>query len=238
MLDHEGTVDVSESGGIVYTFAALRRTAGDDGAFVDAPAWERPPTLAPLTGNNDGANLGIAALNGFNLLASWWVIEHHLTLSNIAAIFTTPRPPGVDPTFPTEGLPLALGVVPLVFSVVLFALPILRALYRSRTARKVAEERARLGVLREVVTKSTAKEPVDDAVLKRIVQHETGREPTSADITRRVVALGGDVDTGPNGEVRYRFAELEADAEALEEERAEAPEDEARLGKVVFTSEA
>ena len=78
----------------------------------------------------------------------------------------------------------------------------------------------------------------DDEALKQIVRVATGHEPTSKDITRRVVELGGDVDVGPAGEVRYRFAELEAEAEALEDERAEAPEEEARLGKVVFTSES
>jgi hypothetical protein len=37
--------------------------------------------------------------------------------------------------------------------------------------------------------------------------------------------------------VRYRFADFEAEAEALEEEREAATEQEARLGKIVFTSE-
>ncbi len=238
MLDHDGAVEVSENGGIVYTFAELRRTAGETGPEeIPTPAWDRPPTLQPLTGNKDGANLGIAALNGFNLLASLWAIDHHLTIANIATLLTTPHPRYEPIAFPTEGLPVALGVVPLLFSVVIFALPAMRTALRSRAANKVAEERARLGVLREIVTKATQKEPVDDAALRTIVRVATGHEPSSKDITRRVVNLGGDVDVGPDGEVRYRFAELEAEAEALEEERADAPEAEARLGKVVFASD-
>lgn len=238
MLDHEGTVEVTDNGGIVYTFAGLRRTAGEDAAFTDRPAWERPPGLPPLTGNPTGSNLGIAALNLFNLLASLFAIGNHLTIANLVTLFTTPHPRGEPVVFPTEGLPIALGVVPLVMSLVIFALPILRGALRAREANAVAEERARLGVLREVVTRATSREPVDDETLKRIVRVATGHEPTSKDITRRVVELGGDVDVGPAGEVRYRFAELEAEAEALEDERAEAPEEEARLGKVVFTSES
>jgi len=46
-----------------------------------------------------------------------------------------------------------------------------------------------------------------------------------------------DVDVGPEGEVRYRFADLEAEAEALEDERAHAPAQEAKLGRVVFASD-
>jgi hypothetical protein len=37
--------------------------------------------------------------------------------------------------------------------------------------------------------------------------------------------------------VRYRFADLEAEAEALEDERAHAPASEAKLGRIVFASD-
>ena len=59
--------------------------------------------------------------------------------------------------------------------------------------------------------------------------------------------LGGDVDleaaekvrvADPSADpVRYRFAELELEAEAVDEERAFAKESERKVGKVVFTSE-
>jgi hypothetical protein len=189
--------------------------------------------VPPLTGNPSGSNLLIALLNGFNLLASGWAISNHLTLSNLALLFDRHRPP----VLPDNGLPIVLGVVPFVFSLVLFLLPVLRALFRGRQQKRVDQENARLAVLREVITRSTRKEPVSDDVLRSAVRAATGEEPTSKDITRRVVALGGDVDTGPEGEVRYRFADLEAEAEALEEERARASEQEARLGKVVFASD-
>jgi hypothetical protein len=239
MLDHDGAVGVNEGGGIFYTFEALRRTAGDEVVRPQAAAWERPPELPPLTGNPTGSNVLIALLNGFNLLASTWAIEHHLTLSNLALLFTA-RPDDARPpleVLPDTGLPLVLGVIPLAFSLVLFALPIARALYRTREQRRVDAEHARLAVLREVVTRAGRKEAVTDEALRAAVRVATGEEPSPADITRRVVALGGDVDVGPEGQVRYRFAELEAEAEAVEEERARAGEDEARLGKIVFASD-
>ncbi|MBX3264180.1 MAG: hypothetical protein KF782_31200 [Labilithrix sp.] len=236
MLDHEGTVDVSEGGGIVYTFEALRRTADGGGAAASRrprAAWERVRELPPLTGNPTGSNVMIALLNGFNLLVSVWAIRNNVTLSNLALLFDRERPPAL----PYDGLPLVLGAIPLVFSVVLFALPVLRALYRTRQQKRADEEHARLAVLREVVTRSSRREPIADEALRAAVRVATGEEPTSKDITRRVVELGGDVDVGPEGEVRYRFADLEADAEALELERERSSEREARLGKVVFASD-
>jgi hypothetical protein len=233
MLDHDGTVDVSEDGGIVYRFEALRRSASVEATAAPEAAWERLPKLAPLTGNAPDSNVGIALLNLFNLAVSAWALSNGLTLANVALLFDRERPP----MLPDDGTPLVLGVIPLVFSLLLFALPIGRALFRLREQRKIADEHARLAVLREVVTHAAKKQPVADETLRAVVRVATGEEPTSKEMTARVVALGGDVDVGPEGEVRYRFAELEADAEAVEEERRRAPDAEARLGNVVFASD-
>jgi len=233
MLDHEGTVDVAEGGGIYYTFEALRRSAREDRAPRPRPAWERLPALPPLTGNSTGSNVMIALLNGFNILASTWVITNHLTLDNIALLFERDRPP----VLPDTGVPLLLGVIPLVFSVLLFAFPLARALYRTHEQKRLAEEQARLAVLREIITRSARKEPIADETLRTAVRIATGEEPSSKDITKRVVELGGDVDVGPEGEVRYRFADLEADADAVEQERLRASDREARLGQIVFASD-
>jgi hypothetical protein len=244
MLDHEGDVDVSEGGGIVYRFEALRRTAEEDQSRQINPvgnlgvrpraAWERLPTLPPLTGNTAGSNILVALLNFFNLAASGWVLSQGLTISNLFLLFDKDRPP----VLPDAGTPIALGVIPFVFSLVLFTLPLVRSLLRLREVKKNNEEHARLAVMKEILTHSAKKEPVTDEALRTAVRVATGEEPSSKDITKRVVELGGDVDVGPEGEVRYRFADLEADTEAAEAERSEAnDEKEARLGKVVFASD-
>jgi hypothetical protein len=246
MLDHEGEVEVAEQGGIVYRFEGLRRTAEAEagGSTAWAPArtrraaWDTPAKVPPLTGNEGMSNVAIALLNGFNLLASSWVISHGLTISNIFTLLTTHAPKGAPPlVLPYDGVPIALGVVPLVFSVALFALPLLRAAAQTRKAKAVAQENARLAILREVLTRAPKKEPVPDEALRVAYRVATGSDPTSKEITASVVDLGGDVDVGPEGEVRYRFADLEAEAEALEDERAHAPAEEAKLGRVVFASD-
>lgn len=245
MLDYDGTVEVADQGGIVYRFEALRRTARATGAGraeEDAAsqervraAWESPPEVAPLTGNEPTTNVGIALLNGFNVMAGAWALQHGLTLENVASLFDRHRPPGMP--LPDTGVPIVLGVVPLAFSLALFAMPLGRALVQSRTQARVAKERARLAILREVLARAPNKEPVSDEVLRTAYRVATGTEASSKEITAHVVALGGDVDVGPEGEVRYRFVDLEAEAEALEDERARAPEAEERLGNVVFASD-
>jgi hypothetical protein len=233
MLDHEGNVEVSDAGGIYYTFSAMRKTAGEGPDRPQPPAWDAPRSLPPITGNGAGTNVGIALLNAFNLVGSLVVLGNGLTLSNLALLFSK-KPP---PVLPYDGTPIVLGVVPLVFSVMVFLLPVLRAATRPLRERAAKKENARLQIMKEVLTRAPKREEVSDETLRAAVRVATGREPTSKEITREVVALGGDVSPGPEGEIRYRFADLEAEAEALEEERERASPEEARVGRVVFASD-
>jgi hypothetical protein len=237
MLDYEGTVEVSNDGGIYYVFEALRKTAQDVEGPAPRPAWERPKKLAPLTGNSFAANAGIALLNGFNLLASLWAIGNHFTIGNVYTILTAP-PHVVIP--PLTGLPIALGVVPLVMSLLMFVLPIGRAIFRRRQATAVARENGRLALLREILTRTSSKQPVTDRSLTKAWRVATGEDASSKTITKEVVALGGDVDleaSEKEGGVRYRFVDLETEAAALEEERAHASDEEKKVGKIVFASD-
>jgi hypothetical protein len=238
MLDYDGEVEVSDEGGIYYRFEAMRKSAQDEPqsrgeALPQKQPSAAPSKLAPLTGNGAGANVLIAALNGFNALMALYAIDANLTLAKLAHLG------GRIPLsrLPYDGVPIVLGVIPLVFSLALFALPLARAALRPAKAKKVARENARLSVLREVLSRVKSKKPITDAALSGAWAKAAGKPPESKELTREVVALGGDVDIGEQGEVRYRFADLETEATALEAEREAEPDEEARVGKVVFASD-
>jgi hypothetical protein len=234
MLDYDGDVHVSEDGGITYTFAAIRKTAIDGVVSAPPPAWDRKKELPRLTGNDTSSNLLVAALNAFNGLMAYWAIGAGLTLSKLPFIF------GKIPIamLPWTGTPIVLGVIPLFMSAALFLLPIGRALLQPAKARKIERENARLAVLRTILSRVKAKEPVTDRALVEAWKQATGHEPASKELTREVVALGGDVDLEKSGEdVRYRFVDLETEALALDEERADASDDEKKVGKVEFASD-
>ena len=237
MLDYEGDVEVSEAGGIIYKFEALRKTALDAGDPRPPPAWSKPKTVPPLTGNRFGTNVLVAALNAFNLVMGLFVIANNLT---IARIFDLLRPlrPGVEYIpLPYDGVPIALGLVPLVFSIALFLLPLGRALLQPVRNRAIHRENGRLSLLREILTRVEARAPLTEPNLRAAWKSGAGTEPESKELTRAVVDLGGDVDIEPTGDVRYRFVDLETEAAALEEERAAAEDAEARVGKVIFGSD-
>jgi hypothetical protein len=232
MLDYEGDVGVSAEGGIYYSFPAVRKTASESPASErePPPAWSKPKALAPLTGNSLGTNLVVAGLNAFNLFMGLWGIANDMTIDRAMHLFDR-FPHVVHDT----GTPIVLGVVPFVFSTLLFALPIARTALRPFRVKAAAEERGRLAVLREVLERLRKKEPVTDKAVTQAWRVAAGHEPDPKKLNADLVALGGDVplDEGPG---RWRFAELETEAAAVQAEREQAAEDEARLGKVVFES--
>lgn len=235
MLDYEGDVDVSEDGGIFYRFEKIRRTAADDPtASVREPpgAWTRAQPVAPLTGNTTGTNLAIGALNAFNLLMGAWSIEHGMTVERVTHLFD--RVPYV---LTDTGTPIVLGLVPLVFSALLFLLPLGRALVRPARVRAAVAEKGRLAVLREITDRVRAKKPVTDAALGQAWKTATGEEPPRLRIDREAVALGGDVAIDESGKTRWRFVDLETEAAAVEAEREAASDAEAQLGEVVFATD-
>jgi hypothetical protein len=239
MLDYDGDVAVSEEGGIFYRFTELRKTALEapsPSAPTEAPppaAWDTAPKpLPPLTGNSAGANVAILALNAFNLMMGFWAIGNGLTLDRVAHLFDRVPPPTFD-----SGLPIALGIVPIAFSALLFLVPIGRVMVRPWKERRVVAERGRLAVLRSVLERVRAKQPVTDRVVGDAWRAATGRPADAKPLDRDLVALGGDVDIGSNGETRWRFPDLETEAAAVAAEREAAAEDEARLGKVVFATD-
>ncbi len=235
MLDHDGTVEVGENGGIFYRFASLRRTAGDTSARERRPAaaWDRVDPPTPLTGNTAGENLAIGALNGFNLLASLWAFSVDLTLENLTRMLDKHHV--YVPVH--DGAPIVLGWIPLVFSIALFVIPAVRAVLHTRERSRHAAEAARLGVLREVVTHASKSEGVPEASLRTAVRIATGSEPTERDLARRVAEFGGEPVVTDEGAIRYRFPELESDAEAASEDRAKAPASEAALGAIAYDTD-
>jgi hypothetical protein len=233
MLDYEGDVGVSQDGGIFYTFAALRKTAdGREGTVAEPPpAWTRAKPVPPLTGNDPGTNLAIAAFNAFNLFMGLWAIDNQMTVERVMHLFD--RVPYV---IRDTGTAVALGFVPFVFSALLFVVPVVRAALRPLRTRAASEERGRLAVLREVLERVRKKEPVTDGAVAQAWRVATGAAPDPKRLDRELVALGGDVSLSGDDPGRWRFADLETEAAAVEAERAAASEEEVRLGKVVFES--
>lgn len=235
MLDYEGNVDVTEEGAIVYSFPNLRKTAkeGHDPQRDHASrAPLQPKQLPPLTGNGAGTNLAIIGLNGFNLVMSIYALANGLTVSVLQQMLA--KVPSHKIVY--DGTPIALGIVPLVFSIALLALPLIRAAVRPLKQARIDKENTELAVRRAAI-ESAEKGGMTEEDMREAVERVIRKPANDKVILQEVARLGGDVDNAPSGKVRYRFPDFEREAKAIEAEREAAAEEEAQVGHVVFSSE-
>jgi hypothetical protein len=246
LLDYDGDVDVSDDGAITYRFEALRKTAGDVHVDAPPPAWDERATAPPVTGNSGSTNLLIAAVNAFNLGMASLALSWNLSLDRLGWLLSSANAhlPSAPPPPSTA---VVLGVIPFVFSLMLFALPVGRTLLRGRRERAAARENARRAVLKTILEETEKQaataEPttgVHAGALRRAWQKETGAAPDDATLAREVAALGGDVDVDAlaAGRGLYRFRDLEAEVRELQRQRAQASADEEKVGAVIFRAEA
>ncbi len=234
MLDYNGDIQVSEHGAITYSFPELRKTANEGPAHRSfgvggGESWWRPKILPPFTGNPSGSNILIAGLNGFNLFMSMVAIENHWTLERLELIFA-----GVKPEMLSKmGTPLLLGWIPFWFSVVLFALPVMRWMRRSVQENALKIDNGRRGVLWAVLNRLTGR-GIAEPVLVDAWEKNAGSKPSARELTREVVKLGGDLDVDMStGKTAYRFKTLELEVRALEEERLKASKTEVEIGQQI-----
>jgi len=217
MVDYGGEPEVTDDGVVVYTFKAVRKTAGGIGERVAegaSPRWasERLETAAPLTGNEPGTNAMIAAFNGFNLLAPFWIVpafESRLHVSLASWQFL-------------------LWEFPLAFSALFFAVPAGRWIKARLEARRRRVRNDRRRLLGRIFAGSGA----------RPREELAPTESLAALLDGELVALGGDIAPEPDerGRVLYTFPRIEQESAAVAQARAAAPNVERDAGLVVFSS--
>ncbi len=239
MLDYQGEVKVSDDGAIFYEFPDVRRTAQAGHVVAPPPVWREQVKARPITGNDGGSNWTVTLLNGFNLVMSLVALKTNLTLDRLLHIIEHWKSIVPVAPLPYDGTPLIFGLIPFVFSALIFALPIYRWATDAARKKQATQENGRRAVLKTVLDATAAGEGVTEGRLKGAWQQATGEEPDVATLRRQVVELGGDIDlkeVEDTGRAPYRFRDLEAEVKALAAERANASDEEQQVGKVVFAA--
>jgi hypothetical protein len=212
LIDYGGEPEVSDDGVVLFVFKDIRKTAQELGADAVRPrrAWERMETRPPLTGNSSATNTVISLLNGFNLFAPFWIVprfEERLGHS--------------------LGHPFLLYAYPVLFSSMVFAVPLGRWLVEKARDRGRRWRNTKRDLLRIAIEKQGAP----------LLPQELAPDPVTAKVLdRSLVALGGDVVTDDAGQIRYVFPRIKQELEAVARARAHASGAEAEPGAVVFSS--
>jgi hypothetical protein len=214
MVDYGGEPEVTDDGVVIYTFKALRKTAGRAGTDESPPCWasERLEAARPLTGNEPATDGLVALFNGFNLLAPFWVVPAfeqrlHVSLAGWQFLFRD---------------------FPLAFSAVFFAIPAgrwIKARVEASRRRARNDRRRLLGRIFALAGAGRREELAPTPELGALLDRE-------------LVSLGGDVATEPDdqGRILYTFPRIDEELAALAKARAAAPVAERDAGEIIFSS--
>jgi len=214
MVAYGGEPEVTDEGVVLYTFKALRKTAGRAAGGESTPCWapERLEPTPPLTGNEPETDGAVALFNGFNLLAPFWIVstfERHFHVS-------------------LAGWHFLFHDFPVAFSTVFFAVPAGRWLKARLEAgrRRARNDRRRL--LGRIFSRSQPRRREELAPTPEL----------AALLDRELVSLGGDVASEPDdrGQILYTFPRIDEELAAVATARAAAPGTERDAGAIVFSS--
>jgi len=213
MVNYGGEPEVTDDGVVIYVFKDIRKTAETD-RQLESPvrhAWQRMESRPPLTGNRTGTNVAISLFNGFNLLAPLWIVPAFEASVNAFI-------PGQE---------FLLHDYPLVFSSLVFAIPLGRWLADRVRERGRRRRNARRALLQTVMARQG----------RAAAEQELAPDPASVQVlSKDLVALGGDVETDDNGQIRYGFPRIREELAAIAKARGLASGRERDPGSIIFSS--
>ena len=227
-----GDPRVSDGGEVVYAFPGLMKSAhGKVRAREPNPAWMRLEYPKKLTGNSGAANFGIGAMNGFNLIAGS-VIGLGLGVET-AVISAAALPPGL--------VFYGLGVVPVAYSGLFFAIPLLRSLglrreNRARLRRNV--RRLLLGLVYERSVGTVRWLSVADAIGRvrgRLKDQQVGGRLVTKELGRLAAEFDAEVEADDAG-FRYRFPAIRETFVESELMRRGLRLENQKLGPIVYST--
>ncbi len=226
-----GDPRVSGGGELVYAFPGLMKSAhGKVRAREPNPAWMRLEYPKKLTGNSGGANLGIGAMNGFNLVAGSVI---GLGLGVETAVVGAGA---ADPL-----IFFGLGVVPVTYSSLFFAIPMLRSLGLRRQNRARMRRNVRRLLLGLVYGRSVGTVrwlSVADAirhVQARLKDQQVSGKLVTDELGRLAAEFDADVEADDSG-YRYRFPAIRETFVESELMRRSLRLENQKLGPIVYAT--
>jgi hypothetical protein len=224
---YDGEAAVSPKGELVYVFPGLMTSAhGRVRPKSPEPAWQRLEREQELTGNTAGANAAVVGINAFNLLVGAtapWFLFPRLGIGGPAAF-------------------VGLVLVPVVFSVLFFTVPLLRMAgvkleNRRRAARNV--RRVLLGLVYRRSLEGAGSVTLDEAhahVASLLKDRAVSRATVEAEVHKLSAEFEGEVSVDADGTMRFSFPAIRDQFTASETVRRKLRLEAKTPGEIVFST--
>jgi hypothetical protein len=245
LLEYEGEPGVTENGTLVYAFPELMRTSGNV-QTVGTIQLQAGPTRRPVpfSANKPRTNGWIIFFNTFNILFGTYFLAISLTQGFAALGKTGPflysftgnllMHAGFNPIGVLE---IGLGVIPVLFSVVFFLVPLFRRIRLSRQNEKIRQEALRKEILGQIISSPAHVDARNIRPLGSDLDPKNFAETVRRILERIAAQLKAEpvVQEGTH-DFAYAFPELKRELSDLAEYRSGLDVKRYEVGKTVFDS--
>ncbi len=242
LLEFEGEPEVTNDGTLYYRFPELMKTRD----LPSEPQVRNAPSKAlySFSSNKPSANRWIGFFNSFNLLFGSYFLYFGVFVPVIPKTggfghfyalvsFVVSGYLGLDPTVV---LPIVLGIIPFVFSLLFFLVPIVR-----RSREKAKNEEIKQNNLRKRLFDRILQNPlyVDPMKIEPVGAAETPAKWTGfrdAALKRFAAWKGADVEDIGSGNFLYKFPDIEREQKDIAHLRNSIDISQYNIGKTIYDS--
>jgi hypothetical protein len=217
LTQFNGEAKMTDNGILYGDFNSIsRRKTEIDGAPI-VYYWDENEADYELNGNSSGRNMGIIAMNGFNLLISFFFLYH----SNNPELGNTM---------------LVLGIIPFIFSLSFFLIPFIRYLIILQKRRMQHRINIRKRLIRYIFHEQSGIISLER--LTQVANQNKGEKLNKKLIEQMMMDIIRDFDArsevDENGQIQYHFEPLEEELSEMDRLRDENTGNKNNLGNIVF----
>jgi hypothetical protein len=233
-----GSPEATEEGSIVYRFDDLLLKAESGARSIAVPYKQ----LRQFSGNTKKMNAWFAVLNTVNLLFGGYFLYNSLlpqtggtTLFNyfyrLTSLLIGNNAPGTQ-TF----LLHVLGVVPVVFSLLFWIIPVVRKIKMDKENAGLKLENLRKIGVQYVYTAPLSVKPAE--IKSSMAEASPDNLAKAQDTILKELTFFGspDINAGENSEIVYSFTDIKRDKDAIRAYRDTIDSGKSDLGKVIFNA--
>lgn len=222
LASFNGKAEISDQGVLYGDFTELLRRKDKVAGAPIIYYWDEYEPEYELTGNKNLRDLGIFAMNAFNLILSGLVIWGPLAVYGSSFLFT-----------------LFLGWIPFFYSLVFFTIPVFRWLYLIPKKRQQHLLNVRKRLMMSIFQVESATFSLNQLTAIANKQHQN-EEKLKPGLVEKVMMdviqdLEGESFVNNQAEVVYKFEKLALELDEIEKLRNQKKDDD-QLGNVIFES--
>ena len=241
---YNGEAEICEDGTLVYIFKDLMKSTDNSlRTRSPDPAWKRLQKKKPLTGNK--SNIAVILMNSFNLIMSsifvfaayWLVTTDPTTLVGAEQ----QKFMALQLLNGESNVLMFLGIIPFIYSLCVFAGPLLRMPSTTKENAKRRRDNIRKVVLENVNNARTGATVVGAAALQNVNHGLRVNNFTDQANVDEINSVLDTVAVDMNAQVAdggYRFEDLKTHTERAFEVREKLRLDQQDLGRVIFSTDS